>query len=94
MRINYEPNNVMFLLSFFGNLFGPDTIFIFLILFILGAPTIGVIMFALYLCRRDSASRSQPTTTERLQQLELLKQQSLISDAEYEEQRQRIISGA
>lgn len=93
LRINYEPNNVMFLLSSFGNLFGPDALIIFLFLIILGVPVIGVIALVLYLCSRDSGKRRPPTTTERLQQLELLKQQGLISDAEYETQRHQIISG-
>ena len=83
----------MFLLSSFGNLFGPDAIIIFLILLILGVPTIGVIALVLYLCRRESTKRPPLTTAERLHELELLKQQNLVSDAEYEEQRRRIISG-
>lgn len=82
----------MLLLSSFGNLFGPDTLIIFLFLLIIGAPVIGVIALVVYLCSRDSTRRPL-TTTERLQQLELLKQQGLISDAEYEEQRRQIISG-
>lgn len=82
------------LVAAFGNLFGPDVIMIALLLVFFVGPVVGVIIGIVYLCRRKSAQRPPPLpASERLRELDLMKEQNLISAAEHEEQRRRIISG-
>jgi hypothetical protein len=88
-------------LASFFNLAGPDLIIILFILFMLGLP-IGCVLYARgYLGgNARSAPRSPspsgpppiPSVADRLQKLELLRQQGHISEVEYEEQRQRILN--
>jgi hypothetical protein len=80
------------------NLGGPDLIIILLMLVLMAAPVVGIVLLVIYLNRRKPAQPppSLPmaaSVAERLKHLEQLKQQSLISDTEYEEQRSRIITG-
>jgi hypothetical protein len=80
------------------NLAGPDLIIILMILVFLAAAVIGLVVIVMSLNRRKPTQPPPPlptpaSVTDRLQQLEHLKQQNLISDSEYEEQRRRIISG-
>ena len=78
-----------------GNLFGPDIIVVMLIS--LALPVVGIILLVRYLARTQANTiRNLPSTRsapERLRELESLKDQKLISVAEYERQRSVIISG-
>jgi hypothetical protein len=77
------------------NLAGPDLLIIFVILAMLGVPIAGIILLVSYLTGRKQHPPASPTATpssERLQQLEQLRQQKLITDAEYEATRRRILS--
>ena len=83
--------------SFF-NLAGPDVIIlaiilIFLLAFLAGGVALLVFVFGRSRKTAPPPLRPDASVDARLQQLEQLKQKNLISDAEYEEQRRRIISG-
>jgi hypothetical protein len=76
-----------------GNLFGPDIIIASLVT--LALPVVGVILLVRYLTKAKASTTGQQTshsTSERLQRLEALKEQKLISPAEYDKQRASIIS--
>jgi hypothetical protein len=80
------------------NLAGPDLLVIFLVLLLTAAPVIGIVALVYYLGRRNSPPRPPPLqhvrpAAERLAELDRLKEQSLLSEAEYGEQRRKIISG-
>jgi hypothetical protein len=60
-------------------------------------PAAGIALVAMYVARRKAVwkapwSQGAGSTEERLRKLGELRQQNLISDAEYEAQRQRIIA--
>ena len=93
-----NPTPLHLLIASVFNLAGPDLIIILMILVLLGVPAAGVIVLLIYLNSRKSAATPPPLPTtasaaERLQQLEKLREQKLVSDVEYEEQRRRIVSG-
>ena len=79
------------------NLAGPDFIIILVIFILMGVPLIPIVLLVMYLSHRKSAQPpplpTAASVADRLQKLENLKQQKLVSDTEYEEQRRKIISG-
>jgi hypothetical protein len=80
------------------NLVGPDLIIIAVILIFLVAFVGGGIALLVYVFGRSRKAAPPPLPPDasvdaRLRELEQLKQKNLISEAEYEEQRRRIISG-
>lgn len=86
-------------LAFSSNLIGGDGLIILLVLLFMAAPVVGIVLLVTYLSRRKSGHVLPPpmpvasAPAERMQQLELLKQQNLVSEGEYEEQRRRILAG-
>jgi hypothetical protein len=78
-----------------ANLFGPDFVIILLMFGFMAALVVGIVLLVAFLIRRKSPPPlpKATSTSERLQELEQLKEQSLISADEYQEQRFRIISG-
>ena len=80
------------------NIAGPDMMILLLLLFVLAPLSVGLVLLVIYLVRRTAASRppeppTESLTTERLHQLEHLRRQKLVSEAEYEEQKRRIMTG-
>lgn len=72
------------------NLAGPDLIAIFLVLAFWAVPIAAVVVLIRWLKRRSG--RHAPTPGQRLQTLESLRQSGAITEDEYREQRQRIVS--
>ena len=87
-----------YLMASLFNLAGPDLIIIAVILIFLVAFVGGGIALLVYVFGRSRKATPPPLRPDasvdaRLRELEELKQKNLVSDAEYEEQRRRIISG-
>jgi hypothetical protein len=80
-----------------SNLAGPDLIVIFLILSVFGGgPLVAIILLVRYLNRKRPVTEAGLSTIvqveERIRKLDELKVKGRITSAEYESQRQRIIS--
>jgi hypothetical protein len=84
------------------NLAGPDLIIILVILVLLAAPLAGLVLLFQFLGQRKSAPPqaassippplpAQLSIAARIRQLDQLKEQNLITQAEYDEQRGKII---
>ena len=87
-----------YLMASMFNLAGPDLIILAVILIFLVAFIGGGIALLVYVFGRSRKAAPPPLRPDasvdaRLRELEQLKQKNLVSDAEYEEQRRRIISG-
>ncbi len=90
-------------LSFLGPLGGPEIIMILLVLVLLVAPAVVIVAVVLYLDRKKRGTyaaspppplpASLPPAQARLQELDSLKAQGLVSEAEYEEKRKQILGG-
>jgi hypothetical protein len=86
-------------LSFLGPIGGPEIIMILLVLILLVGPAVVIVGVLLYMDRKKRASQLSspppplPSTQVRLQELESLKAQGLVSEAEYQEKRQQILGG-
>ena len=87
-------------LAFLGPIGGPEIIMILVVLFLLVIPGALIVAVVLYLNRKKTpppippAQSADPQSTQaRLLELDSLKSQNLISEAEYEEERKRILGG-
>jgi hypothetical protein len=75
------------------NLAGPDLILLFFFVLIPFGAVGGLVLLVVFLLAKWKAAPPPFSTTEaRLRELGELKQRNVISEAEYEEQRRRILS--
>jgi hypothetical protein len=87
-------------LAFLGPIGGPEMIIILVVLFLLGGSAVLVIFLVLHFNKKNPYPSVPPTlptgpqsTQARLTELDSLKSQNLISEAEYEEKRKQILGG-
>ena len=77
------------LLGSFSNIMGLDGLVIFLIQI---AFVVGLVLLVRFFVRKSASERSGGTTESRLAQLEAMRSGRTITEAEYQEQRRRILS--
>jgi len=87
-------------LAFLGPLGGPEIIMIFIVLFLLAIPICLIYFLVRYFTSKGPSysappplSSPQASTQGRLQELDHLKSQNLISETEYQEKRKQILGG-
>ena len=86
-------------LAFLGPIGGPEIIMIFIVLVFLAIPICLIYFLVRYFTAKGGPSTLPPlsspqaSTQARLQELDHLKSQNLISESEYEEKRQQILGG-
>ena len=87
-------------LAFIGTVGLPELIMIFIVLFLLAIPICLIYFLVRYFTAKGPSyptppplPAAQPSLQARLQELESLKAQGLISESEYEEKRQQILGG-
>ena len=81
--------SIVFPLGAFGLFFGPDMVILggLQVLFI-----VGLVLLARFLARRGRTAGTKPPKAPRLRTLEALRQDGVVSEAEYAEQRRRIVA--
>ena len=76
-------------LGSFGNLFGPDMMIIAVLNVLV---VLGIVWLVRFLMRGGTSGHPARSPDERLQKLDALRRAGLVTDAEYGEQRRRILA--